>query len=279
LGSKNLCPSIKRKKGNEMMNNFAKMGIFEGEIGKVYMSYDYDKFTCLDRNRELNLANKRKMIESMKEEHLMIPIIVNQYYQIIDGQHRFFSAMELGLPIYFIINENYGMEQVIRANTVSVNWNKEDFLNSYVKQGVDSYVGLEMIKDEFGINLGTLLSIIAEFKGQSNEYITTQFENGTLKIDENLFGGINFFLYQLEMFRDYKGYKSSSFVKAFLKLYLYEGFDPSQMERQVKYMKAFDPKQNNLTCILEELCKKVYSFRMPKSKQLFFDISRKCFHK
>jgi hypothetical protein len=251
----------------------------ESEVGKVYMSYDYNQFTCLDRNRELNLANKRKLMESMKEEHLLIPIIVNQYYQIIDGQHRFFSAMELGLPIYYIINHDYGIDQVIRANTVGVNWNKEDFLNSYVKQGIDAYVELEMIKEEFEINIGTLLSIIAEFKGQSNEYITTQFENGSLTIGDDLFGGINFFLYQLQMFSDYSGYKSSSFIKAFLKLYLYEEYNPSQMERQVKNMKGFDPKQRNLTCMLEELCKKVYSFRVPKSKQLFFDIQRKCFYK
>jgi hypothetical protein len=250
----------------------------ESEVGKVYMSYDYNQFTCLDRNRELNLANKRKLTESMKEEHLLIPIIVNQYYQIIDGQHRFFSAMELGLPIYYIINHNYGIDQVIRANTVGVNWNKEDFLNSYVKQGVESYVELDMIREEFGINIGTLLSIIADFRGMSLQYTTNQFEIGTLKIGD-LAGGINFFLYQLEMFSSYKGYKSSSFIKAFLKLYLYEEYNPSQMERQVKHMKGFDPKTSNLTCMLEELCKKVYSFRVPKNKQLFFDVQRKCFYK
>jgi hypothetical protein len=251
---------------------------FDDEIGKVYMSYDYDKFTTLDRNRELNLANKKKLMESMKEEQLIIPIIVNQYYQIIDGQHRFFSSKELGLPIFYIINRNYGIEQVIRANTVGVNWTKENFLQSYVNQGLQTYKELDEIRKDYAVNIGTLLSIIAEFKGQSNEYITNQFENGVLKIGDH-FGGITFFLYQLEMFNTYEGYKKSSFVKAFLKLYLYEEYDPEQMQKQVKYIKSFDPKQNNLTCMLDELCKKVYSFRMPKSKQLFFDSSRKCFYR
>ena len=255
-----------------------KNSFFDKEIGKVYMSYDYDKFTTLDRNRELNLANKRKLMESMKEEQLIIPVIVNQYFQIIDGQHRFFSCCELGLPIFYIINKDYGIDQVIRANTVSANWNKEDFLQSYVTQGLETYKELEEIKIEYAVNIGTLLSIIAEFKGQSNEYITKQFENGILNIGDH-WGGITFFLFQLEMFSSYSGYKSSSFVKAFLKLYLYEEYDPEQMKKQVKYMKGFDPKQKNLTCMLEELCKKVYSFRMPKNKQIFFDSQRKCFYK
>jgi hypothetical protein len=256
----------------------ARTNFFEKEVGKVYMSYDYDKFKVLNRNRELNIANKRKLIESMKEEQLIIPIIVNKYYQIIDGQHRYFGCVDLGLPIYYFMNPNYGMDQVIRANTVSANWNKEDFLQTYVTQGIESYKELEEIKNEYAINIGTLLSIIAEFKGQANEYVTKQFENGILNIDDH-WGGITFFLYQLEMFNSYKGYKSSSFIKAFLKLYLFEEYDPEQMKKQLKYMKGFDPKQNNLTCMLEELCKKVYSFRMPKSKQLFFDSTRKCFYK
>lgn len=247
-------------------------------VGKVYMSYDYDKFTLLDRNRELNLANKRKLKESMQEEQLIIPINVNQYFQIIDGQHRYFSAWELELPIYYIVNHGYGMEQVVRANTVGINWNKEDFLQNYVKEGLISYKELDRIKDEYGINIGTLLSILSEFKGQSLEYITTSFQNGTLKIGDH-FGGINFFLSQLQMFKGYKGYKSSSFIRAFLKLYLSENYDPIQMVKQIKHMKGFDPKQNNITCILEELCKKVYSFRVPKNKQLFFDSERKCFYK
>jgi hypothetical protein len=168
---------------------------------------------------------------------------------------------------------------VIRANTVGVNWTKDDFLKSYVKQGIASYIELDMIRDEYGISIGTLLSIISDFSGSSLQYITARFENGALKISEELIGGINFFLFQLELFSEYKGYKNSSFIRAFLKLYLYEDFDPTQLAKQVKYMKAFDPKQHNITSILEELCKKVYSFRVPKNKQLFFDVQRKCFYK
>lgn len=262
-----------------MNSEIKKVEVFEREIGKVYMSYDYAKFTCLDRNRELNPANLNNLMESMKEEQLVIPIIVNQYYQIIDGQHRKESAEALGLPIFYIINHNYGIDQVIRANTVGVNWTKDDFLQSYVKQGIESYIELDMIRDEYGISIGTLLSIISDFSGMSLQYTTAKFENGALNINEQMIGGINFFLFQLELFSDYKGYKNASFIRAFLRLYMYEDFDPTQLAKQVKYMKAFDPKQHNITSILEELCKKVYSFRVPKNKQLFFDVQRKCFYK
>lgn len=261
------------------MNSAFKEKLDGKEVGKVFMSYDYNRFTCLDRNRELNPANLKKLMESMKEEQLVIPIIVNQYYQIIDGQHRKESAEALGLPIYYIINWDYGIDQVIRANTVGVNWTKEDFLKSYVGQGIETYIELENIKEEYNLGIVTLLTIVSEFMGLSQTYIHAKFENGALKITPEMFGGIDFFLYQLELFRDYKGYKNASFIKAFLKLYMYEDFDPQQMIKQMKYMKAFDPKQHNFTCILEELCKKVYSFRVAKNKQLFFDVQRKEFYK
>jgi hypothetical protein len=40
----------------------------------------------------------------------MSPIIINKYYEIIDGQHRFDALQKLGLPIQFIICKEYGLK-------------------------------------------------------------------------------------------------------------------------------------------------------------------------
>ena len=44
----------------------------------------------------------------MTEKLLMCPIIVNENYEIIDGQHRYSASKELGLPIRYIVGEGYG---------------------------------------------------------------------------------------------------------------------------------------------------------------------------
>ena len=76
----------------------------------VFSTTKYDMFSFLDANRKLNVRNYSKLINSMKEEQLKIPIIVNEKFQIIDGQHRFTAEKELGLPVYYMVQKGYGIE-------------------------------------------------------------------------------------------------------------------------------------------------------------------------
>jgi ParB-like chromosome segregation protein Spo0J len=50
----------------------------------------YTKFNILDHNRELNNTNLKKIEESILEKGLQVPIIIDENYNIIDGQHRFY---------------------------------------------------------------------------------------------------------------------------------------------------------------------------------------------
>src|SRR5689334_746420 len=108
--------------------------------GAIYQTTDYDQFQLIAGNRSLNKANLKKLTASMKEEHLLIPIIVNEKMEIIDGQHRFVAAKDLNKPVYYIINIGYGLSQVKRANTVGVNWTNEDFLATYREEGNENYL-------------------------------------------------------------------------------------------------------------------------------------------
>ena len=64
------------------------------EYGVIYATTDYDKFKFLEGNRKLRLNNLEKMRESMIEEQLVIPICVNENFEIIDGQHRYTICKE-----------------------------------------------------------------------------------------------------------------------------------------------------------------------------------------
>lgn len=237
----------------------------------VYETMDYDLFTFLEGNRNLNKANLRKLIASMEEEHLLIPIIVNEKFQIIDGQHRFTACKVLEKPIHYIINQGYGLEQVKRANTVGVNWTNEDFLQTYIEDGDPNYISIHELKKESGLQLNIILKILSTFQGQSNLVTLDKFKNGVLKVNSNgEWSGIRFFCKQLEMFSEYKDYKASSFVNAFLKLYMHEDYNPIVMEKQSKWIANFQPKGKSSEVILEELCKSVYSYRLPQGKIFYY---------
>lgn len=246
---------------------------------KVHVSTEYDKFSFVEGNRNINKANLKKLLESMSEEQLIIPIIVNEKYEIIDGQHRFVTAKELKKPIYYIVNFGYGIEQVKRANTVGVNWSNEDFLRTYIAEENMDYIKINELKKERGLQISIILKIIAAFQGYSQNTVLNRFQNGELKVNKHgEWSGIEFFCKQLELFSDYKLYKSNSFVNAFLKLYLYEDYDPKIMEKQVKWLGNFNPTSNTCEAILDEFCRSVYSYRLNANK-IYYDKKMRRFFK
>lgn len=61
---------------------------------------DYFRFKILDGNRDVLKSHVNKIKESMKKFGWIGPgIIVNEKFEIIDGQTRFYAAKELGLPM------------------------------------------------------------------------------------------------------------------------------------------------------------------------------------
>lgn len=100
-------------------------------VNQVNQTNDYAMFKTLNGNRVLNKLHVSRLMESFKTSYLLSPILINQHNQIIDGQHRFEAAKLLGLPINFIICNDYGIKEVQILNTNTKNWKKEDYLNAY----------------------------------------------------------------------------------------------------------------------------------------------------
>lgn len=98
------------------------------QIASVYETYDYDKFHIMEKgNREID--HYKKIATQMNEQFLFTVIIVNEKFEIIDGQNRFLASKELHKPIRYIIVEGYGVEQVRMYNMEARNWQKKTLLN------------------------------------------------------------------------------------------------------------------------------------------------------
>jgi hypothetical protein len=100
-------------------------------ICQIYATKEYEKFSFLPGNRKIGDAIKLKLnVESSNKLHLH-PIIVNNDFQIIDGQHRWHIAKELDLYLYYIIDESYGNFDLILHNTATKLWTPQDYAIFY----------------------------------------------------------------------------------------------------------------------------------------------------
>lgn len=124
------------------------------------------------------MAHARRLEKSFSKRQLLSPIIVNEHYQIIDGQHRFTVCKKLGLPIFYMIVEGYGLDEVQILNTNSSNWKKTDYLNAYCDLRYPEYLKFRRFMQQypdFGFQACEMLlahKTLVRKGEQSKEYIT-----------------------------------------------------------------------------------------------------------
>lgn len=248
-------------------NNLIKT-VNDKKIAEVLSTKDYKKFQLLKGNRRLNARTYAKILNSMKEEHLMIPILVNENLEIIDGQHRYHASMELGLPVYYVVVAGYGLDEVKRANIASSNWTKEDFLAAFVEEESEHYLVLKELVDVYGVSISVILRMFAKIQNVNQNLIIKYFEDGSF-IAEGVHE-VEECLKAIDDFSSYKFGKSLQFVSAFVSLYFHDLYDHDRMKERLVKRGHKLVKRSTKDDYLMILTKDIYSFGAVR-KPIFYD--------
>src|ERR1051326_7260164 len=131
---------------------------------RIFSTRDYAKFKSIAGNRTMNPVHLKRLTISMQQRALISPIIVNEKFEIIDGQHRFKVRQELGLPIQYIIAEGYGLNEVQILNTNTKNWGPNDYLEGYIELGLEDYIMFKKFKDQFNFGHSSALHVLSDRK-------------------------------------------------------------------------------------------------------------------
>lgn len=122
---------------------------------------DYEKFKMLNFNRKkLDRNHINKIKNSItKNGYMGSPILVNQDFEIYDGQHRFMALKEMGLEVpYEIINVAYN--SIIDLNITQKKWTLEDYVNYYCEKDKNpSYVRLNRLCKELKCSVNLVLTM------------------------------------------------------------------------------------------------------------------------
>lgn len=244
------------------------------EVLRILVSKNYSKFKNIKGNRVLRQTNLEQIKESMKEKQLLIPILVNEKMEIIDGQHRFEACKELKLPIYYYIQEGYSIDDVERANRASSNWMLSDFLNSYILSNSDIYVKIGTILEEYPISVAEFIKILAKIKKRNVANLTEEFKNKKITFSEIEEEEVKKFLNELTTFNFFKEYKRSRFVSAFYRLYSHPNYNGQQMSKKLENitLRQCLVSCNTIEDYLGILANDIYSAKNAKSKHnIYYD--------
>ena len=186
-------------------------------INQVIKTNDYSMFKYIDGNRDVNKVHLNRLKKSMDEKYIPVPIIVNERYQIIDGQHRFESAKQLNKPIYYIAIKGLRLDEVHRLNSNSKNWTAEAYMEGYCQLGLKDYILYREFKNKYGFGHNETNAIL-NGRNRMSGTDNVAFKDGSFKI-------VNYHLAiknaeKICMVKPYySGYQRRSFVYAMLELF------------------------------------------------------------
>ena len=211
------------------------MNIFETEpmgkdINQVHTTTDYFLFKSIEGNRNKNLLHINRLKKSMAETYLFTVIIVNEKYEIIDGQHRFDVIQELKLPLNYIVCKGYGLNEVHILNQNSKTWTSDDYLDGYCKLGYKDYLKYKEFKELYGIGHYECMWLLngSQLSNPTQVFFTGDFKiknyNEACKIIEKIM--------LVEPY--YEEWKRRSFILAMLQLFKNPNFELTEFLQKLK---------------------------------------------
>lgn len=239
-----------------------------GLANLVQQSSDYGQFSFIGANREQSRGHIETLKQAFEEVGNLTkvqPILVNDQYQIIDGQHRFTACMELGLPIYFTMVSGLGVREARSMNILHRNWRVDDYARSYAEEGNPNYIKYLELKEDYGFSHSVLLAYIHNVIERSGGF--KQFREGDLKIEDE--PGIRARLDLLASIGEYTTLVNNrEFALAILRASKVEGYDHRRMLKKVRlHGEAMLKRYGSIDDNLRQL-EAIYNYAMPEANRL-----------
>jgi len=237
-------------------------------VNTVLKTNDYSKFKSKDGNRNLNELHLKRLTESVKQNDLLHanPILVNEKYEIIDGQHRFNVCRQLGKSIHYIKVKGLGLQEIQILNANSKNWKLDDYIDGYCQMNLPEYCYLKNLTRKTNLGITSLLALFVT--GTTSGNAMESLKSGNLKLGHKTRG-----LIILEWIEEWtKHYPNSfrrTFIVALVNLYNVKGYSHEKMMQKIKYQSTKLVDCTNTKTYLA-LLEEIYNFKERGEKLRFF---------
>ena len=156
-------------------------------VTKVLYEINYTKFTLFDDNRDINDSHVEELIKSMKKSGQLMPVIVNEDMEVMDGQHRVKACEQLGIPVAYVVNIGGTSKQIALLNNTQKSWKTQDYLKHYSHKNHSNHAEYNKIikffkeyKLSFGV--GMVLLSKSNNRRRDDKGMMAKFKDGTFKI-------------------------------------------------------------------------------------------------
>ena len=201
-------------------------------VNQVKMTNDYGLFTFIGGNRDININQLSRLSESIEEDYIPVPIIVNEKKQIIDGQHRYEVVKTLKKPVYYIEIEGLKLPEVHRLNNNTKNWTATEYMNGYAKLGYPDYIQYKEFKKKYNFGHNETMALLQNKQSRSNTF--KDFREGLFVINSYK-SAVRNAEKILIVKQYYDGYKRRSFVFAMMQLFNNDEYNHAEFLHKLSF--------------------------------------------
>ena len=139
---------------------------------------DYGMFRVLNGNRDIKQKHVDELKRSMETIGILdVPILVNEKFEVIDGQHRLEAIKQLGGTVPYTVKPGLGLKECIDMNNDQSPWDTTTYIASKAKIGIPQYVILKNMIDEYSD-----ISASAVIRAFSKETNAQRLRHGEFKL-------------------------------------------------------------------------------------------------
>lgn len=156
---------------------------------EILQTKDYSLFSTINGNRNLSQAKINNIVADIDQGLNLLPycpIIVykkGDAMHIVDGQHRFQVSKEIKSPVHYVVCQEIALKDIAKLNSRSEKWKIGDFLNCYIKLGIQDYITLKEFMTQFRVNISTAMGFLQDYSIMHRSERTEKFKNGQFQIN------------------------------------------------------------------------------------------------
>ena len=233
---------FKSTKQSNKLNNLpsSESEIYAAKLCEVIETNNYEKFSYIGGNRpvRVNKAHFKNLKDSISIKQIPVPIVVNENYEICDGQNRFEACKKLKKPVFYIKIDGLGLEDVQRLNANTKNWDTDDFLDSFCAQGIPAYLEYRAHKEKYKFpHTSTQVILSGGWEGKGGKNISQVFKDGNFEINDHK-KAYKISDMIVEISKYFTGYKEQKFILAMLHLFKHDEYSHATFMRKLARQSA-----------------------------------------
>lgn len=153
--------------------------------GKTYRTDNYDLFKRLEGNRPVVAKRVSRIAHSIATNgYIYNPIVVNENFEVVDGQGRLEALQLSGLPVDFVIAKGATLKDCVALNAYTTAWTVNDYIDSFCEMGNENYIRFKMLLSEFSPPLA--MNVIAQFSTGYVQVPTQRIKLGELVVSADV---------------------------------------------------------------------------------------------